>query len=442
MDGNAKHDLEHTAEKSVTMSAKISKISTIIFGRVLVRARRYYQKHFSSSMKALRNDGPTKELYVTPPLTRAEVKQIIAACRENNVLMGVKKMSPDGELSSNKSLHQQEKIARNEIKYKKWDERRKATSKIKFINNFCKHKTEKYKNISAYNMKLSNKWEARQEKLKKIKPLNSYCKNKAETYKKIAIQEKTRDEEEKYVLIFNKSKVGFLNEQLAKIPSNRVKQVAENELDGIEKDMAFDDRNIKPMLSRGMNLSPSDLSKVGEDFGSCTVRAYQSNYCKQKITKEEYCEIREQLFELRSHGACVLNDNEMLIAFNSDDLEEYKMYAPDKPIKEYGANGARSIETEANGNDIIELDINDIREFKSFKEKYSEKDYLAQYNTDGKITVWVRDKDTKDLVEDSKKKSKTADLVKEADKFAEKNRENQTLENINLIKEEEQELDR
>ena len=48
----------------------------------------------------------------------------------------------------------------------------------------------------------------------------------------------------------------------------------------------------------------------------------------------------------------------------------------------------------------------------------------------------------KDLVEDSKKKSKTADLVKEADKFAEKNRENQTLENINLIKEEEQELDR
>ena len=72
-------------------------------------------------MKALRNDGPTKELYVTPPLTRAEVKQIITACRENNVLMGIKKMSPDGELSNNKSLHQQEKIARNEIKYQKWN---------------------------------------------------------------------------------------------------------------------------------------------------------------------------------------------------------------------------------------------------------------------------------------------------------------------------------
>ena len=56
MDGNAKHDLEHTAEKSVSMSAKISKISTILFGRFLIRANRYYQKHFSSSMKALRKD--------------------------------------------------------------------------------------------------------------------------------------------------------------------------------------------------------------------------------------------------------------------------------------------------------------------------------------------------------------------------------------------------
>ena len=60
MDGNAKHDLEHTAEKSVSMSAKISKISTILFGRFLIKANRYYQKHFSSSMIALRKDGATK----------------------------------------------------------------------------------------------------------------------------------------------------------------------------------------------------------------------------------------------------------------------------------------------------------------------------------------------------------------------------------------------
>ena len=39
----------------------------------------------------------------------------------------------------------------------------------------------------------------------------------------------------------------------------------------------------------------------------------------------------------------------------------------------------------------------------------------------GKTTVLVKETDTKELVENNKKKSKTADLVKEADEFAEKN---------------------
>ncbi len=404
MDGNAKHDLEHTAEKSVSMSAKISKISTILFGRFLVRANRYYQKHFSSSMKALRKDGPTKELCVSPALTRAEVKQIITVCRENNILMGIKKMHPDGELGNNKSLHEQEKIARNEIKYKKWDERRKSTSKIKFLNKFCKLQAEKYK--------------------------------------KLSIEDELKNSEEKYVIIFNKSKLGFFNEQLAKIPPNRVKQKSQSEIDGITQEQYQDDRDIEPMLSRGMNLSVNDLTRIGEDFGSCPVRDYHENYCIQKITKEEYCEIREQLFELVSHGACVLNDKEMMIAIRSEDLDEYRQYAPERPIKEYGAAGGRDIESESNFNDIIELEIDDIKRYKQFKETYSSKDYVSEIAPNGKTTILAKETDTKQLVDDSKKKSKTADLVKEANEFAEKNKNNQVLETISLEQEEDKTLDR
>lgn len=384
MDGNAKHDLEHTAEKTVAVSAKSTKIFTKIFGRFLIKAKRYYNKHFSSSMKALRNDGATKELYVTPPLTRAEAKQIIAACRENNVLMGIKKMDPDGEKGKNQSLHKQEKLAKNEIKYRKWNDRRSTFKKIPIIQNICKAQTNKYKRLS--------------------------------------IQDEQQNLDERYVLIFNKSKLGFLNEQLAKIPENRVKQYAKNELADINKDGIIDEHDYEPMLSRGMNLKVEDLNKVGEDFGSCAVRDYLSNYCTQKITKQQYCEIREQLFELRSHGACVYNDNEMIIAIHSEDLEEYKRIAPlDRPIKEYGSNGARDIESESNTNDIIELELNNFDDYKLFKEKYSSKDFVAQHTPDGKTTVLVKETDTKDLVENSKKKSKTADLVKEADEFAEKN---------------------
>ena len=442
MDGNAKHDLEHTAEKSVSMSAKISKISTILFGRFLIKANRYYQKHFSSSMRALRKDGATKELCVSPPLTRAEVKQIITSCHENNILMGIKKMHPDGELSNNKSLYQQEKLAHNEIKYKKWDERRKATSKIKILNKICKYQADKYKNISAYNLKLSNRWLSFQEKTRKIKSLNKYCKMKADNYKNIAIQEKTKDEEEQYVIIFNKSKLSFFNEQLAKIPPNRLKQETKSDLDGINKEEIIDDRNIEPMVSRGMNLSVNDLNKIGEDFGSCPVRDYSKNYCIQKITKEEYCEIREQLFELPSHGACVLNEKEMIIAIRSEDLDDYREYAPERPIKEYGSSGGRAIESESNIHDIMELEINDIKRYKDFKETYSSKDYVAEIAPNGKTTILLKETDTKNLLEESKKKSKTEDLVKEANELAEKSKTDKVVENVVLEQKEEQEIDR
>lgn len=442
MDGNAKHDLEHTAEKSVSMSAKISKISTILFGRFLIKANRYYQKHFSSSMRALRKDGATKELCVSPPLTRAEVKQIITSCHENNILMGIKKMHPDGELSNNKSLYQQEKLAHNEIKYKKWDEIRKATSKIKILNKICKYQADKYKNISAYNLKLSNRWLSFQEKTRKIKPLNKYCKMKADNYKNIAIQEKTKDEEEQYVIIFNKSKLSFFNEQLAKIPPNRLKQETKSDLDGINNEEIIDDRNIEPMVSRGMNLSVNDLNKIGEDFGSCPVRDYSKNYCIQKITKEEYCEIREQLFELPSHGACVLNEKEMIIAIRSEDLDEYREYAPERPIKEYGSSGGRAIESESNIHDIMELEINDIKRYKEFKETYSSKDYVAEIAPNGKTTILLKETDTKNLLEESKKKSKTEDLVKEANELAEKSKTDKVIENVALEQKEEQEIDR
>ena len=442
MDGNAKHDLEHTAEKSVSMSAKISKISTILFGRFLIKANRYYQKHFSSSMRALRKDGATKELCVSPPLTRAEVKQIITSCHENNILMGIKKMHPDGELSNNKSLYQQEKLAHNEIKHKKWDERRKATSKIKILNKICKYQADKYKNISAYNLKLSNRWLSFQEKTRKIKPLNKYCKMKADNYKNIAIQEKTKDEEEQYVIIFNKSKLSFFNEQLAKIPPNRLKQETKSDLDGINNEKIIDDRNIESMVSRGMNLSVNDLNKIGEDFGSCPVRDYSKNYCIQKITKEEYCEIREQLFELPSHGACVLNEKEMIIAIRSEDLDEYREYAPERPIKEYGSSGGRAIECESNIHDIMELEINDIKRYKEFKETYSSKDYVAEIAPNGKTTILLKETDTKNLLEESKKKSKTEDLVKEANELAEKSKTDKVVENVALKQKEEQEIDR
>lgn len=448
MDGNAKHDLEHTSEKTVTVSAKTTKILTRLFGKFLIKANKFYQKHFSSSMKALRKDGATKELYVSPPLTKAEAKQIIAAARENEILVGVQQMTPDGEKGKNKSLHMQEKLAHNEIKYQKWDSRKNNT-KVKFLRNFYKGRADKYKELSLLDEQINRgrlsrnqvsceKWEKREKTLNKIPFLKDYCKDQVTKYKYKAELEKQKNKDERYVILINKSKVGFLNEQLEKIPPSRLKRLSENELEDINKDGVVDERDYEVLKSRSINLKPQELEKVGEDFGTCMVREYKKNYCTQIITKEQYCEIREQLFSLPSHGACVLNDKEMLIAVRSEDLDTYREYAPlDRKIKEYGESGARDIRNEKNTNDVINLEIENSKGFKEFKEKYKGKDFMAQHNVDGSYDVWVREIDTKELVDDSKKKSTTADLLEEANKFVEEQKENVPLEDV-LEKEEEE----
>ncbi len=448
MDGNAKHDLEHTSEKTVTVSAKTTKILTRLFGKFLIKANKFYQKHFSSSMKALRKDGATKELYVSPPLTKAEAKQVIAAARENEVLVGVQQMSPDGEKGKNKSLHKQEKLAHNEIKYQKWD-KRKTNAKVKILRNFYKKKAEKYKELSLLDEQINrgrlsrnqvncDKWVKRAKSVEKIPILKDYCKDQVTKYRYKAELEKQKNKDERYVILVNKSKVGFLNEQLEKIPPSRLKRLKEDELEDINKDGVVDERDYEVLKSRSMNLKPEELEKIGDDFGTCMVRDYKKNYCTQKITKEQYCEIREQLFSLPSHGACVLNDKEVLIAIRSEDLDTYREYAPlDRKIKEYGEFGARDIRTEKNANDVINLEIDNAKEFKAFKEKYQGKDFLAQHNENGSYDVWVREVDTKDLIEDVKKKSTTANLLEEANKFVEEQKENIPLENV-LEKDEEE----
>ena len=135
-------------------------------------------------------------------------------------------------------------------------------------------------------------------------------------------------------------------------------------------------------------------------------------------------------------------NGEVIVAINSDDLEEYKKFAPlDKPIKEYGASGAKEIEAESNSNNIISVKLNNDNDFGAFKNTYKGKDFVAIHNVDGSINAYVREKDTKEMADEVKKKSSTADLLREANEFAEE-KEN-TLDIAPSIElEEEQLIDR
>lgn len=400
MDGNAKSDLEHTAEKSVRASTKGTGIIARLITRITIWGRKYYQKHFSSSLKALKKDGATKELAISSPITRAEAKEIIANARENGILIGIKKMQPDGDIGTNQSLHQQEKLAKNEIKHEKWNERRKFFKKVPIVGKFCELKADKYKQLSR--------------------------------------EDSVKHSEERYIVLCNKSHLPFFNEQLELLDKKRKDRDTANDLDEVNKKGLIDKE--EPLVSMDLHISPDEL-KTGVDYGSCYVKDYTRNFCHQKISKLEYCEIREQLFELKSHGAIVTPSGEVIIAINSDDLEEYRKFAPlDKPIKEYGNGGARDIEAESNERNIISVKIKNDTDFEIFKDKYKGKDFVAIHQPDGSITACVRETDTQQLVDDVKKKSSTADLLKEANEFAEE-KEN-SIDNPIIELEEEQEFAR
>ena len=403
MDGNAKSDLEHSTEKAVRISTKGGGIIAKITSKYLIMLNKYIEKRFSPSMKTLKKDGSTKELTVSPALTKEETKEIIAKARECGVLLGVKKMQPDGEVGTNKSLHQQERMAKNEINFNRWNERRKTLKKIPVLNKFSGLIATKYKRLSQ--------------------------------------EDNARSKDDRYVVICNKSHLSFLSEQLDILSKKRLQKASANELEDINKDGEIDKVDYAPLVSRDINITPDKLNVLDEDYGSCMVSDYHSNFCLQRITKSEYCEIREELFELKSHGAKVIGEDEVLIAINSDDLEEYKRFAPlDKPIKEFGVSGGKDIEAEKNINNIIPVQIENEKDFSHFKSKYKEKDYIAQHTPDGKVLAYVKEEDTKNMVNDIKKKSSTADLLKEANEFENEKHEIIDENEITIDNEEELEI--
>ena len=216
-----------------------------------------------------------------------------------------------------------------------------------------------------------------------------------------------------------------------------------NELEDINKDGVIDERDILNLHSLDMELEPEEL-EPGRDYGSCMVRDYQSNFCTQTVPKDEYCSIRSEMFNMKSHGAFVLDDNRVLLAFPKDELKEYQRYCAAYPIKEYGTQGGNAINSEKNNKNLISMEITDPESLDKFREKYEGHDYIAEHNSDGSCSIMVKEDETERMVELSAKKSATASLLEEAKNFVKEQTEEAVLpmEEIELdLDQEELELD-
>lgn len=78
----------------------------------------------------------------------------------------------------------------------------------------------------------------------------------------------------------------------------------------------------------------------------------------------------------------------MIIAIRSEDLDEYREYAPERPIKEYGSSGGRAIESESNIHDIMELEIMILKDTKNLKKLIHLKIMLQKLLRMGKLLYY------------------------------------------------------
>lgn len=407
---DTKHDIEKIGESTSRKGGKALRFLTKWTGKMIQNVYRAWLKYFTNPTKAVEKDGATKRMAASPPLTKEEVKDVIAKAREEDVLVCVKEMQPDGDYGKGKSLHAQEKIAKKEIKARVWKERSKTYKKVPVLNKFCLDRANKFTELSKAENKLNT--------------------------------------EKRYMVICNESRVTFMNDCLESIEKKRIQKLANNELEDIDKNGIVDQADAKDLHVYGMEIEPEEL-QAGRDYGSCRVNDYHSNFCTQVITKEEYCLVRREMFDMVSHGAYVLNDEQVLVAFPKEELSTYKQYGfAETAINEYGFNGGDKINSESNQNDLISMELEKFDDMKTLREKYVGKDYIAVHNPNGKISVLVKETDTERMVEIQRKKSTTSVLLQEAKEFMEKEQSKAESTGIEKVMEglqqelEEAELDR
>lgn len=403
---DTKHDIEKIGENSTRRSWKIGRFLTRISLAITARIYKVFRKYFTNPMRAIEKDGSTKRLAVSPPITKDEAKMVIAKAREEGVLVCLKEMQPDGDQGRGKSLFSQGRIAKHDIKAAKWKERSKA--------------------------------------FKLIAPISKFSDKRADHHMKLSAADSKAAKDERFIIICNESRISFMNDRLEDIEKLRIQKKMNNELEDINKDGVIDERDILNLHSLDMELEPEEL-EPGRDYGSCMVRDYQSNFCTQTVPKDEYCSIRSEMFNMKSHGAFVLNDNRVLLAFPKDELKEYQRYGTTAyPIKEYGTQGGNAINSEKNNKNLISMKITDPESLDKFREKYEGHDYIAEHNSDGSCSIMVKEDETERMVELSAKKSATASLLEEAKNFVKEQTEEAVLpmEEIELdLDQEELELD-
>lgn len=357
MSADTKHDVENV-QKSVWWGIRI-----ILFinrhvikptGRWISKQIKRYKFRHMDPIKAIKQDGINDDLVKSPQLTEGELKDGIAFCMENDILAVAYEVDEHGEpLSRGMSLKEQEDLAKDEIKLKKWESRAEKYRKVGIVSHLCNRKAEEIKD-------------------------------------KIALQEAQRKAEgnntQRFRIKCNAKHQKTFNDWLETVARKRIAEArGENSENVIVDEKAKEDFTAQP------DKIEVEEIKAGREYG-IDREITKENVFKQIVSKELFCEKYSDICENLPCSAKEYDDNNMMLWYRKRYCDEARKIFGDEEhrIVEYGANSGETLDQKKNGEDAIgTIRITETQEMEKFRSEYDGKDYIAIHNPDGSISVSV-----------------------------------------------------
>lgn len=328
--------------------------------------------YFVEGIKAVQNDGPTKELEKLTNLSYDETIRIMEKCQKDGVRVVAserKLTSEDSEFGKQKSLFQQKRIT-------------KYSRNIKRLSDF----------------------KANYPKVAKLLQIDSFIKKNADKQHEQIEQHKNKH----YNIYFNKSKAGYMAERIEDLIQYRT---------GISKEL-FDENTqaaIEEIKKEGMNLNSQQLKDFADkyklhDIGEVEISEFKTDYCIHEIPFSAFLNIQDdlELANIRYGVKTTINENDEKIAniyFQNKHLDRYS---------ELGFNNYGKIHVYGNDNKNLQWDIKSQDELISFTTKVGEQEKQTYSILSGKNYIMKRQEneclwtvfkeDIKELAEKEKKR--------------------------------------
>lgn len=328
--------------------------------------------YFVEGIKAVQNDGPTKELEKITNLSYDETIKVMEKCQKDGVRVVASERNlgvQNSEFGKKKSLYEQMKIT-------------KYSRRIKSLSNF----------------------KANYPKLAKLLRISVFIRNiKSKQNEQIKVHKDKR-----YNIYFNKSKMPYMNERITDLIEYRT---------GISQKL-FDENThkaIEKVANEGMTLNSEQLKELSEQFklheiGNVDISDFKTDYCIHEMPFSAYIRMKDEL-EMTDiqYGVKTINTDEdkqiVNLYFQNRDLERYN---------ELGFNSVGQLHVYGNENKNMGWSVQSKDELISFKTKTGKEEKETYAILAGKNYIMKREenecswtvfkRDLKELAERQKKK--------------------------------------